>query len=229
MSFARSLAVFVLSFIFASSILMGITSYNIGNLIQKKSIKVFIKTESMSFINDQCKENCAPYPEYKDLCIDQCLATLTNETESSVNKAVDGIYQQKLANWVSLDELASFMSQYVLFFVIGIIVGIMILIASKTPFLTLGKDFISIAISLFISSVTPEFMLASINLPFDLGKAIKEYFSPGFRYLLYYGIIFLAVGIILIIIDHFLEKRKRFKEADKKEAEKKKDEDKNKK
>lgn len=212
MSFARSLAVFVLSFVFVSSILLGITSYNIGNLIQKKSIKVFINTESMSFINDQCEENCAPYPEYKDLCIDQCLATLTNETESSVSKTVDDIYQQKLANLVSLDELASLLSRYVLFFVIGIIAGVLAFIASKTPFLTLGKDFVSISISLFISGVTPEFMLASINLPFDLGKAIKEYFSPGFRYLLYYGIIFLAVGIILLIINHFFEKRKRIKE-----------------
>jgi hypothetical protein len=221
MSFARSLATFILSFLFVSSILFAITSYNIGNLVQKVSIKIFIKSQSTNFIDQQCEENCKDYPDYKDLCIQQCLAEATNQTESGISKAVDEIYEQKFFDLATLEDISSLLTHYLLFLIIGIVCSILIFVASKTPFQTLGKGFISISISLFISSVTPQFMLASINLPFDLGKAIKDYFFTGFNQLIYYGIAFLIVGIILIIVNYLLAKRK--------EPTKKKDEDKSKK
>jgi len=229
MPLARSLAIFVLSFLFVSFILFAITSYNIGKLIQKESMKNFIKAQSMSVINQQCEEECKNYPDYKDLCIEQCLKETTNQTEAGINKAIDDIYKQKLADLTTLEELSSFLSHYILFLIIGIVCGILMFVASKTPFQTLGKGFISISISLFISSVTPQFIMASINLPFDLGKAIKDYFFSSFNQLMYYGIAFLIVGIILIIINHLLERRKNKEPGKKDEPDKKKNEDKSKK
>jgi hypothetical protein len=208
MSFLRGLATFILSFLFASTILLAITSYNIGALIQKDSIKNFIKTKSNEVINQQCQENCNQYVDLRAECTQACSTEMTLEAEASINKAVDDIYQQKFFELVSLNEISLMLAQYLLFLIIGIFSGILILVVSKTPFLTLGKNFISISISLFISSVTPQFMLASINLPFDLGKSIKDYFFSGFNQLAYFGIAFLAAGIALIAVNYFLEKRK---------------------
>jgi len=176
----------------------------------------------MSYIDQQCQEKCNEYPDYKDLCISQCKLEVANQTESSINKAIDEIYQQKIANLVTLNELSSFLTHYILFLIIGIVCGILAFIASKTPFQTLGKGFISIAISLFISSVTPQFIIASISLPFDLGTAIKDYFFSGFSQLMYYGIAFLAVGIILIVVNYLLDKRKNKEPGKKGESDKSK-------
>ena len=208
MSFLRSLAVFFLSLIFTSSVLLTISSYNIGNLVQKNSIKNFIRTESSKYINQECDSRCNEALEYKETCVQLCLAEATNQTEASINSAVDSIYQQKFFNAVSLDDLSFFLTQYFLFLIIGIVSGILLTIASQTRFLTLGKNFITISVSLFISSVTPEFIMASINLPFNLGQSIKDYFFPNFSKLTYYGITFLIVGVALIVINYLLERKK---------------------
>lgn len=208
MPFLRSLTVFILSLIFTFSIFIAITSYNIGNLIQKESIKNFIKSESTKYLNQECQNQCSQYEDYKDACIQLCLTELINQTEISVNKVVDDIYQQKFFD-MTLDEVSLFLSQYILFAIIGIFSGILILIASKTPFLSLGKNIISVSISLFISSIAPQFMLASINLPFNLGKSIKDYFFPSFNQLIYYGIILLIIGIILVIVNYVIKKKKK--------------------
>ena len=189
------------------TVLMAITSYSVGGLVQKSSIKDFIKSESGKFIDQQCQENCKQYPDYKDACIQLCITELTNQTQSSVDKAVNEVYKQKFFG-ISLDEISSLLIQYFLFFIIGIVFGILLLVASKTPFLTLGKNFISIAISLFISSITPQFIIASVNLPFNLGQAIKDYLSPSFNQQMYYGIILLITGIVFVIINYILSKRK---------------------
>lgn len=216
MPFLRSLATFILSTIFVISIFTAITSYTLGNLIQKDSLKDFIKSEiGTEFINKQCQENCNQNTDYKDACIQLCITELSNQTQMSVDKTVDEIYQQKLFN-ITLNEISFFLSQYIVFIIIGIFSGILLLIASKTPFLTLGKDFISISISLFISSVTPQMVIASINLPFNLGQAVRDYLSSGFNQQINYGIILLIIGIILVVINYLLKRIKTTKEKRKK-------------
>lgn len=215
MSFLRSLTVFILSLIFTASIFTALTSYTIGNLIQKNSLKEFIKSEvSTDFINSQCQDKCSQYTDYKETCIQLCITELTNQTQTSINKAIDEIYQQKFFN-ITLNEISSALSQYILFFVIGTISGILLLIAPKTPLLTLGKNFISISISLFISSITPQLLIISTNLPFNLGEAIRNYFSSGFNRQIQFGIILLVTGIVLTLIDYYIKRKKKSEESNK--------------
>lgn len=205
MSFLRGLSSFLLSFVFVTFILLAITSYNIGSLIQKNSIKNFIASESLKFVDVECEKQCDQYPEYKEECMQACKEDLRNQIEFGVNKAVNEVYQKQFFN-ISLDFLALFLSQYFLFFLLGVLSGILLIFVSKTPFLTFGKNFVSISISLIASSFIPQFITASVNLPFNLGEAISNYFLQGFSQQMNYGIIFLALGVILII-SHFLIKK----------------------
>lgn len=205
MSLLRGLTVFILSSIFIIAIFAAITAYTLGTLIQKDSIKVFIKSEVLNTINEQCQTQCNQVLEAS--CMQLCLDYLTNQTQSDVDNAVNSIYQQKFFG-ITLDEISTLLFQYVLFFVIGIFTGALLLLASKTPLLTIGKNFIALAISFFISSFTPQFIFASVNLPFDLGEAIKNYLSAGFNQQFQYAIVLLIAGVILIIIGYALSKRK---------------------
>lgn len=210
MSLLRGLAVFILSSIFIFAIFTAITSYTLGSLIQKDSIKAFIKSESLNVIDKQCQDQCSQYADYKDACIQICSNELTNQTQTGVDNAVNTVYQQKFFG-ATLDQISSLLSQYVLFLMIGVFLGALLLVVSQTKLLTFGKNFITLAVSLFISSFTPQFIIAVINLPFNLGEAIKNYLSSGFNQQLQYAIILLIAGVILIIIDYSLDRRKKKK------------------
>ena len=206
MSLLRGLAVFILSSIFILSVFMAITAYTLAPLIQKDSITAFFRSASLSVVNDQCQKDCSQYTDYKDTCLQTCPTELTNQTETGVDDAVNSIYQQKFFG-VTLEQMSALLSQYVLLLVIGIVTAVMLLFVSKNPFSTLGKDFATLAASLFISSFTPQFIIASVNLPFNFGDAIKNYFSAGFNQQFQYAVVFMVSGIILIVIDYLLSRR----------------------
>jgi hypothetical protein len=196
--------------------MLAITSYNIGALIEKDSMKRFIGSQfSSDFINKQCQSKCDQYQLQRESCIQTCALDLTNQTQVGIDKALNEIYEKKFFNF-SLNDFTSFLSKYLLFAVIGIISGILLLFVSPTPFSTLGKNFVTISISLFISDILPQLMTASVNLPLDLGQSINDYFSSGFNHQLIYGIIFLIAGIVFILINYYLNKRKDKKVKNKK-------------
>jgi uncharacterized membrane protein len=179
-------------------------------------MKRFIGSQfSSDFINKQCQSKCDQYQEYRENCIQNCVSDLTNQTQAGIDKALNEIYEKKLFNF-SLNDFTSFLSNYLLFAVIGIISGILLLFVSPTPFSTLGKNFVTISVSLFISSIIPLSVTASVSLPVDLGKAISDYFSSSFNQQLIYGIIFLVSGIVLILINYALSRRKVKKDGNKK-------------
>lgn len=216
MPFLRSAASYILSFIFISSILLAITSYDIGNLLQKNYIKSFITSQmGPDFIREQCQNKCEQYQDLRENCTQFCVSDLTNQTQTGIDKALNEIYDKKLFNF-SLNEFTLFLADYPLFFVVGIISGILLLFASLKPLSTLGKDFVSISFSLLITSIIPQFMTASVNLPIDLGQSINNYFSSAFNQLLIYGVIFLTVGLVLILINYALDRRKIKKDQNKK-------------
>lgn len=205
MSLLRELAVFILSSTFILSVFMAITAYTIGPLIQKDSVTTFLKSESLSVVSNQCQKDCNNTDN--DTCLQTCSTELTNQTKTGVDDAVNSIYQQKFFG-VTLEQMFVLFSQYFLFLVIGIATAVLLLLISKNPLSTLGKDLVTLAASLFISGFTPQFIMASTNLPFNVGDAIKNYLSAGFNQQLQYAVVFLVVGIVLILISYLLGKRK---------------------
>ena len=207
MSFLRSLSVFILSLIFTSFIFIAITSNTLGTLIQKESIKVFLGTEGKKFTSLQCEEDCKQYSGNQAECLQSCEADLTNQTSVVVDKATDEIYQRNFFGF-NLNETSSAASDYFAFLIIGIISGVLLMVASKTPFSTLGKNLISIAISLFILVLFMYSIMIYVNLPLNLGKDFLSYLSPGFDQQIKYGIILLVAGIVLIVINYDVNRRK---------------------
>jgi uncharacterized membrane protein YwzB len=205
MSLLRSLAVFILSFTFITAVLFALTSYDLDKVVQKDAIKGFIRIQGLKHVDDQCQEECSQNPY--ESCLSDCKIQKTNQIQTGVDKAVDELYDKKIFG-VTLEELSSFLSYYLLFAAIGIFSGILLFFASENPFSTIGKDFITIAVSFFISSLTPDFVTASVNLPFDLGRAISDYLSPAFSQQMNYAIVFFVAGIIFIVVDYLLAKRK---------------------
>lgn len=207
MSFLRSLSVFILSSIFTSAIFIAITSYTLGNLIQKESIKGFLDNEGTKIINQQCDEQCKQYTSNRTECLQDCEVYLNNQTKTLIGAVTDEIYQRNFFG-MNLNEVSSTSSEYLIFLIIGIIFGMLLLVASETPFSTLGKNLITISISLFILYFAMNFIIVFVNLPLDLGKDFIDYLSSGLNLSAKYGIVLLAMGIVLVAVNYAIRKDK---------------------
>jgi len=206
MSFLRSLTVFILSFVFTTFIFIAITSQTMGNLIQKNSVKGFLNTEGTKIIGQECEDQCKQYTENITACLQDCEVYLSNQTSTLVDKVTDEIYQRNFFG-INLNEVSSTVSGYLIYLIIGIIFGVLLFIASKTPFSTLGKSLISISISLFVLVLLLRTIVIIVNAPMDIGKDFINYLSPGLDQQLKYGIILLIVGIVFLIINYIIKKR----------------------
>jgi len=210
MSVLRSLAVFLISILFTFSAFMTVTSYTLGDLIQKDNLKTFIKVElSPSLLEEQCEDHCLNLTEeQKQTCIELCVSELSNQTEGAVNKAVDEVYEKEFFN-VSINDLASFLKQFILFAVLAIISGTLILVLSEAPLISLGKNLISVSISLFIAGFSPNLLMVSSNIPFE--EVFSSYLAQGLDQQTFFGIIFVVIGIVLLITDYIIKRRKKKK------------------
>jgi hypothetical protein len=177
-----------------------------GNLIQKDSVKGFLNIEGTKLIGQQCGEQCGQSVENVTECLQECETHLSNQTGVLVDKATDEIYKRDFFG-IKLDEVSSVVSGYILYLIIGIIFGSLLFITSKTPFSTLGKNLISISISLFILVLFIRTIVIIINAPLDIGKDFIDYLSPGLDQQMIYGIILLIIGIALIVVNHILKKK----------------------
>ncbi|MFH1229147.1 MAG: hypothetical protein V1678_01845 [Candidatus Aenigmatarchaeota archaeon] len=207
MSFSRSLAILILSLIFTSSFFLGISSYTLGDLIQRESIKQFMTDQGMKLAGQQCQHECGNDADYKG-CIGNCTTSLNNQVNSVVGTAIDEIYKQSLFG-TTLNEISYLASQYFIFLIIGTLAGVAMFIISKNPFSTLGKDLITIAISLFISTFSTNLIVGYANLPIDIMKALSDYFAPGFNLQNIFGLVFLAVGIAFLVINRMKHIKKK--------------------
>jgi len=205
MSFVRSLGVFIISSLFTIFTFLAITSYTTGSLVQKDNIKDLVITEfSQEMINQQCEDLCGNFTEeQKPLCVDECLAQFSNVTEEYINEAIDEIYENKIFN-MSLNEMILIISNTILFAFLAVISGVLLLFVPKNPLKVLGKDIVWISISLLISG----FLLSFITLPdIPLAGSILDYLSQGLRQQIYFGIVFLIIGIVLLIANYYRKKR----------------------
>jgi len=207
MSFLRKLATYFISSLFMLLAFTMVTSYTIGNSIQKDNIKIFIKSQlGTELANEPCSGMCDNITEssLKARCLDECLSRFSNESETVINKILDDVYNKKIMN-MSVNELVSVLSNFTLFFILTIISGIALLFVSETPFITLGKNNISISILLFIFGFLPNL----IPLPETPAvRMVFDYLSSGLEQQIYFGIIFLIIGIIFLIANYILKKRK---------------------
>jgi len=206
MSFLRSLTVFTLSFVFTTFIFVAITSQTMGKLIQKDSVKGFLNTEGTKLMGQQCEEQCSQFTENSTECLQECQTYLSNQTRVLVDKATDEIYQRNFFG-INLNEVSSTVSEYLIYLIIGIISGLSLFIASKNPFSTLGKNMISISISLFVLVLFIRTIVVFVNVPMNIGKDFIDYLSAGLDQQVKYGIILLIVGAILLVVNYIIKKK----------------------
>jgi len=199
-------------FIFAA--FMVVTSYTMGDLIQKENLKTFIKSGlAPDLLEQQCEDTCLNLTEeQKQACMQLCVSELSNRTEETVNRAIDEVYEKEFFN-TSINELTSFLKQFILFAILAIISGALILIVSETPLSSLGRNLISVSISLFIVGFLPNLLMAFSNIP--LGGVFSDYLAQGLDQQTFFAIIFVVIGIILLITDYVVKRKKSTKEKKK--------------
>jgi hypothetical protein len=207
MSFLRSLAIVALSLIFTSSFFIGITSFTMGNLIQRESIKQFITTEGLKAADQQCHHECAQKADYQS-CLGNCTENLNEQVNDVVGTAIDEIYKQNFLG-TNLNDVSYQATQYLIYIIIGAVAGLVLFFSSEKPFSTVGKDLITIAISIFITTLSTNFLIGYANLPLDLGKAFSNYLSAGFAQQDFCGILFLVAGIVVLAINYAIQRRKK--------------------
>jgi hypothetical protein len=207
MSFQRSLAILILSMIFTSAFFLGISSYTLGELIQRESIKHFMTDEGLKFAGQQCQHECGSDADYQG-CIANCTASLNSQVNSVVGTAIDEIYKQSIFG-TTLNEMSYLASQYLIFLIIGVLAGVVMFMISKNPFSTLGKDLITIAISLFISTLSTNLIVGYANFPAEIMKALSDYLASGFNMQNIIGAVLLSAGIAFLVIDHLIQRKKK--------------------
>ena len=207
MSILRDLGVFLVSALFTFSIFMAVTSYTLGDLIQKDNLKDFIESSlAPNLMEDQCDEFCVNFTgEQKESCGQICIEQLGNKTDESVSMAVDNVYEKKFYG-VSISQLADLLSQFTLFVVLSVVSGALILVMSEEPLGHIGKSLITISISLFIASFSPNLILSFSNLPVE--EVLSDYLGKGLDQQTMIAIVFIAIGIVLIAANYFIKRKK---------------------
>ncbi|NIM47358.1 MAG: hypothetical protein GTN40_04360 [Candidatus Aenigmarchaeota archaeon] len=228
MSVLKSILGFIISALFIISLYLTITSFTIGNLIQKDNIKSFIQTQTTGKLasetcDDLCSEeadyqNCEKYCDYLDVelrerckeeclrdasqeiakqsCIEACLSK-SNESQQYIYETVDGVYSNKIISDITLDDITLIFRNTLLMLILSLIFGFLIFLVSDKPVSKLGNNIVVVSISLLSMAVIPVFVITP-DIP--IIKMITSYVLEGLYQQLYFGIILIIIGIVLIVI-----------------------------
>jgi hypothetical protein len=194
MSFARSLAVFLLSTVFISSSFAAITLFNIGPFFQKDSISGFMVGQGVNLGEQSCHEQCDS-AECESLCSD----ALESQLSDGVGAAVDDLYGRRFYG-VSISDALSF-SLFGVMAILSAISAALLAFASKKPLVTLGKDTAVSSVSVMAAPVVLSVVLSSVSLPFDLGMSFLSYISEGLSNQMFSGLVLLLIGVLLIFLN----------------------------
>jgi hypothetical protein len=207
MSILRDIAIFLVSAMFTFSIFMAVTSYTIGDLIQKENLKEFIESGlAPDLLENQCDEFCVNFTgEQKQACAQICIEQIGNRTDESVSKAVDDVYEKEFYG-ISINQLANLLNQFTLFVVLSVVSCALIIVVSEEPMSHIGKNLVTISISLFIASFSPNLILSFSNLPVE--DLLSSYLGSGLDQQTIIATIFIVVGIALILTNYFLKRKK---------------------
>ncbi len=238
MSLAKTLAGYIISVLFIISLYFTITSYTIGDLIQKDNIKNFVQTQLEGNVTTQtcedycsdekgrCEEYCNELVgELKQMCENECMQTCiqeclsqSNETEEYVYKTVDDIYANKIIGNLSLEELTLLFRNTLMFLVLSLVFGVLIFFVSDKPISKIGNNIVVVSISLLSMAIIPVFIITP-DVP--IIEMVTNYIIEGLYQQLTIGVVLIIIGIILLVIAKFLEKRK-LKKMENGKSEKKK-------
>jgi len=206
MSFLRSLLSFVLSFLFVTLLFTAITSYTIGNMLDKESLKSFVNLNiAPNLISQQCNWYCKGEADVEG-CVEECVSENLGQTDKTVNEKIDELYGRKIFG-VTLNQVSSLLSQTTLFLLLTLLCGLFLLKASESPLDTFGKIFITTSISLFIAGFSPNFIVGTTITGIPIIEDMFSYLSSGLELQIKIGIVLFILGIILIIIDRYRERK----------------------
>jgi hypothetical protein len=207
MSILKGVAVFLLSAIFTFSLFMGITSYTIGGLLQKENLKSFIESGmAPDLVENQCNNLCSDAGEQKQSCLDRCIEEMGNQTDQTVSSVVDSVYNTEFYG-VSINQITLVLNQLVLFIAIALISGVAIFFVSEEPLSTLGRNMISISVTLFITALSPNFILSLSNVPIQ--GIFSDYMSRGLELQNIFAVLLLVVAIVFIITDYLIKRKRK--------------------
>lgn len=218
MSIARGLAVFLLSSIFTLALFTAITSYTIGDLLQKDNLKEFIEAGmAPDLIENQCNDFCLKYEDRMQECMDVCIEEIGNNTDQTISGVIDGVYETDFYG-ITISQVLSILEYFLLFVAITVAAGVAIFFVSEEPLPTLGRNMLSISITLFIVALSPNFILSLSNVP--LQEVFSDYMSQGLEMQMLLAIVIFVIAIVFLIADYLIKRKKTTKVPKKKKIKK---------
>jgi len=228
MSVLKSILGFIVSALFVISLYLTITSYTIGDLIQKDNIKSFIQTQTTGeLISETCEELCSGEPEtqnceeycnnldeeLREACKDACREDISQDIakQSCIQACLSKSNETKQDIYKTVDEFYSkkiiddmSLDNITLIFRNTLLMLVLSLIFGFSIFLVSVKPITKIGNNIVVVAIS---LLSMAVIPVfiitpdvPIIEMITNYIFEGFYQQLYLGIILIVIGVILIII-----------------------------
>lgn len=212
MSLLRKFAAFILSSIFVISLSAFVMSYTLGDIIQKDSLKSFAKSQVVpQMVGQQCEEFCKNFNETErieclQICKEEIETNRTGEIENTIDEFIDQIYEKEVMS-ISLSDITYILSSILLLGIITLVSGVLLFLASEKPFSSLGWDLVTISVYLLIIGFAPNFIPTG-GIGTDIVQNVMGFIFEGLEKQITFGIVFLVIGIVFLVIHYYREYRK---------------------
>jgi len=224
MSLLRKFAAFILSSIFVISLGLFVTSYVFGDRIQKDSLKSFVKSEMVpGMMRQQCDEICKDFDGIErtqclQVCREQIETNTTEEIENTIDTFIDQIYEKEVMS-ISLSDITYILSLSVLLGIVTVITGTLLFLASEKPFSSVGWNLITVSVYLLIIGFAPNF-IPTEGVGTDIVQSAMSFIFEGLEKQITFGVVFLIIGIVFVVIHYYIKYRKSKKTKKTKKPEK---------
>ena len=175
--------------------------------MQRENIKELLSSDvAPTIITQQCEWFCRE-ETMKEECMNFCIAEAEKQTGESVEDVIDGLYDRDVFG-ITLDQLVSLMNETPMLAFLSIVCLILIVKISENPLDMLGKAFLTTAISLFIASFSPNFIIGSSVSGIPVLGDLFEYLAPGLELQTKISAGLFVIGVFLLIVER-LERREK--------------------
>ncbi|NIO44229.1 MAG: hypothetical protein GTN36_01580 [Candidatus Aenigmarchaeota archaeon] len=249
MSVLKSILGFIVSSLFIISLYLTITSYTVGDLIQRDNVKSFIQAQTMGELaSETCEElctdelesqNCDDYCSYldfelRDMCIEECQKNISQDTakQSCIDMCLSKSNESQEYIYNTVDEIYSnkivddiTLNDITIIFKNTILFMVLSLIFGFSILLVSDKPITKIGNNIVVVGISLASMAVIpvfiITPDIPMIEIITSYVAEGFYQQLYIGITLIIIGIVLIVIGKKV-KLKRGEETEKVEKKEKK-------